>query len=76
MGEEKSLDENISYLIEEQEKRMMAQMDDMINSNSQNVRMRCLEAALRYYEFKEYKDGSMKNLMNIAKDFYKFVKGE
>ena len=55
--------------------RMADQLDGMIASNRENIRMRCLEAALKFYLSKEGKLTS-NNVINLAEEFYKFVKGE
>lgn len=55
--------------------RMADQLDGMIASNRENVRMKCLEAALKFYLSKEGKLTS-NNVINLAEEFYKFVKGE
>lgn len=55
--------------------RMADQLDGMIASNRENIRMKCLEAALKFYISKEGKLTS-NNVINLAEEFYKFVKGE
>lgn len=55
--------------------RMADQLDGMIVSNRENVRMKCLEAALKFYLSKEGKL-TPNNVINLAEEFYKFVKGE
>ena len=55
--------------------RMADQLDGMIASNRENIRMRCLEAALKFYLSKEGKLTS-NNVINLAEEFYQFVKGE
>ena len=55
--------------------RMADQLDGMIASNRENIRMKCLEAALKFYLSKEGKLTS-NNVINLAEEFYKFVKGE
>lgn len=55
--------------------RMADQLDGMIASNCENIRMKCLEAALKCYLSKEGKFTS-NNVINLAEEFYKFVKGE
>lgn len=55
--------------------RMADQLDSMITSNRENIRMKCLEAALKFYLSKEGKLTS-NNVINLAEEFYKFVKGE
>lgn len=55
--------------------RMADHLDKMIASNRENIRMRCLEAALKFYLSKEGKLTS-NNVINLAEEFYKFVKGE
>lgn len=53
---------------------MVDQLDGMIASNRENIRMKCLEAALKFYLSKEGKLTS-NNVINLAEEFYKFVKG-
>lgn len=55
--------------------RMADQLDGMIASNRENVRIKCLEAALKCYLSKEGKFTS-NNVINLAEEFYQFVKGE
>ena len=55
--------------------RMADQLDGMIASNRENIRMKCLEAALKFYLSKEGKL-TFNNIINLAEEFYKFVKGE
>lgn len=55
--------------------RMADQLDGMIASNRENVRMKCLEAALKFFLSKEGKL-TPNNVINLAEEFYKFVKGE
>lgn len=55
--------------------RMADQLDNMIASNRENIRMKCLEAALKFYISKEGKLTS-NNIINLAEEFYQFVKGE
>jgi len=55
--------------------RMADQLDGMIASNRENIRMKCLEAALKFYLSKDGKLTS-NNVINLAEEFYKFVKGE
>ena len=55
--------------------RMADQLDGMIASNRENIRMKCLEAALKFYLSKEGKL-TPNNVINLAEEFYKFVKGE
>lgn len=66
--------------------RMADQRDGMIESNRENLRMKCLEAALKFYDLKSKETlniGLMKphfltneDIINLAEEFYKFVKGE
>ena len=67
--------------------RMADQLDGMIASNRENIRMRCLEAALKFYELKSKEPLRISNridtfeitdkgLKDLAEEFYKFVKGE
>ena len=55
--------------------RMVDQLDGMIASNRENIRMKCLKAALKFYLSKEGKLTS-NNVINLAEEFYQFVKGE
>ena len=55
--------------------RMLDHLDGMIASNRENVRMKCLEAALKFFLSKEGKL-TPNNVINLAEEFYKFVKGE
>ena len=67
--------------------RMADQLDGMIASNRENIRMKCLEAALKFYELKSKEPLRISNsidtfeitdkgLKDLAEEFYKFVKGE
>lgn len=58
--------------------RMADHLDKMIASNRENIRMRCLEASLKYCEIR-FQLGERfgdQEIINIAEEFYKFVKGE
>lgn len=55
--------------------RMADQLDGMIASNRENIRMKCLEAALKFYLSKDGKLTS-NNVINLAEEFYQFVKRE
>lgn len=67
--------------------RMADQLDGMIASNRENIRMKCLEAALKFYELKSKEPLRISNridtfeitdkgLKDLAEEFYQFVKGE
>ena len=66
--------------------RMADQLDNMITPNRENIRMKCLESALKFYDLKSKETlniGLMKphfltneDIINLAEEFYKFVKGE
>lgn len=67
--------------------RMADQLDGMIASNRENIRMKCLEAALKFYELKSKEPLRISNsidtfeitdkgLKDLAEEFYKFVRGE
>ena len=55
--------------------RMADQLDGIIASNRENIRMKCLEASLMFYLSKDGKLTS-NNVINLAEEFYQFVKGE
>lgn len=55
--------------------RMADQLDGMIASNRENIRMKCLEAALKFFLAKEGKL-TPNNVINLAEEFYQFVKRE
>ena len=76
MGEEnKDLIAKLEEYRDSMNLRMADQRDGMIASNRENIRMKCLEAALKFYLSKEGKLTS-NNVINLAEEFYKFVKGE
>lgn len=64
----------------------MAKLDAIIVSSRENIRMKCLEAALKFYELKGKEPLQIANvkphfvtnedIINLAEDFYKFVKGD
>lgn len=67
--------------------RMADQLDGMIASNRENIRMKCLEASLKFYELKSKEPLLISNsidtfkitdkgLKDLAEEFYQFVKGE
>lgn len=56
--------------------RMADQLDSMITSNRENIRMKCLEAALNYCEITKSERVTRKQAIGLAEEFYKFVKGE
>ena len=66
---------------------MADRLDGMIASNRENIRMKCLEAALKFYELKSKEpllisnsidafEITDKGLKALADEFYQFVKGE
>ena len=56
--------------------RMADQLDSMIASNRENIRMKCLEAALKFCEITKSERVTRKQAIDLAEEFYKFVKGE
>lgn len=58
--------------------RMADQLDGMIASNRENIRMKCLEVAVEYAKLqsKVNEFWSKNGLKEMAEEFYKFVKGE
>ena len=88
MGEEnKDLIAKLEKYKNNMSSRMADQLDGMIASNRENIRMKCLEAALKFYELKSKEPLRISNsidmfeitdkgLKNLAEEFYKFVKGE
>ena len=76
--ENKDLVENLEKYKNSMSSRMADQFDEMIASNRENIRMKCLEAALKYCEMR-FQLGERfgdQEIMNIAEEFYQFVKGE
>lgn len=73
--ENKDLIEKLQEYKDSMSSRMADQLDGMIASNRENIRMKCLEAALKFYLSKEGKL-TPNNVINLAEEFYKFVKGE
>lgn len=73
--------ENIDLLVKLEEyksimgSRMADQLDGLVALNRDNIRIKCLEAALKFYISKDGKLIS-NNVINLAEEFYKFVKGE
>lgn len=65
---------------------MADQLDSMIASNRENIRMKCLEAALKFYDLKSKETSNIgltrphfltnEDIINLAEEFYKFVRGE
>lgn len=51
-------------------------IDSLNISNRENIRMKCLEAALKYCEIIKSERATRKQAIGLAEDFYKFVKGE
>lgn len=84
--------ENIDLIakLEEYKNRMSShmvdQLDGMIASNRENIRMKCLEAALKFAELRanepleigytQKKKITENDILNLAEEFYRFVKGE
>ena len=77
----------VGRIQKQHESRMADQLDGMIASNRENIRMKCLEAALKFYELKSKEPLRISNridtfeitdkgLKDLAEEFYKFVKGE
>lgn len=56
--------------------RMYEQLDSMITSNRETIRMKCLEAALKYCEITKWEVVKEREVIALAEKFYKFVKGE
>lgn len=56
--------------------RMADQLDSMITSNRENIRMKCLEAALTYCEITKSERVTRKQAIGLVEEFFKFVKGE
>lgn len=73
--ENKDLIEKLQEYKDSMSSRMADQLDGMIASNRENIRMKCLEAALKFYLSKEGKLTS-NNVINLAEEFYQFVKRE
>lgn len=83
--------ENIDLIakLEEYKNRMSShmvdQLDGMIASNRENIRMKCLEASLKFYDLKSKETLNIglkrphfltnEDIANLAEEFYKFVKG-
>lgn len=85
--ENKDLIEKLQEYKDSMSSRMADQLDGMIASNRENIRMKCLEAALKFYELKSKEPLRIgnsidtfkitdKGLKDLAEEFYKFVKGE
>lgn len=69
--------ENIDLIAKlEEYKNKADQLDGMIASNRENIRMKCLEAALKYCEITKWEVVKEREVIALAEDFYKFVKGE
>lgn len=52
-------------------------MIDSLNiSNRENIRMKCLEAALKYCEITKWEFIKEREVKSLAEEFYEFVKGE
>lgn len=66
--------------------RMADQLDNMIAAKRENIRMKCLEAALKFYDLKSKETLNIgltrphfltnEDIINLAEEFYKFVKGK
>lgn len=70
--------------METENKDLIAKLEEYKNSmgsrmaDRENIRMKCLEAALKYCEMR-FQLGERfgdQEIMNIAEEFYKFVRGE
>ena len=85
-GEDKDLFENLEEYKNSMSSRMADQLDGMIASNRENIRMKRLEAALKFAELKANEPLEIgyaqrdkitnHDIKSLAEDFYKFVKGE
>lgn len=51
-------------------------IDKMTVSNVENIRMKCLEAALKYCEIIKCEFVKEREVKSLAEEFYQFVKGE
>lgn len=87
MGEEnKDLISKLEEYKNSMSSRMADQLDSMITSNRETIRMKCLEAALKFYDLKSKETLNIgltrphfltnEDIINLAEEFYKFVKGE
>lgn len=56
--------------------RMAEQLDSMITSNRETIRMKCLAAALKYCEITKTEKVTRVQVKDLAEYFYNFVKGE
>ena len=66
--------------------RMADHLGKMIASNRENIRMRCLESSLKFYDLKSKETLNIgltrphfltnEDIINLAEEFYQFVKGE
>ena len=59
--------------------RMVDHLDGMIGlvaMNRDNICIKCLEAVLKYCEITKSERVTRKQAIDLAEDFYKFVKGE
>lgn len=58
--------------------RMADQLDRMIISNRETIRMKCLETAVEYAKLRSKVNEfwSKNGLKEMAEEFYQFVKGE
>lgn len=73
---DKDLMEKLREYKDDMNVRMSESLDNMIASNRETIRMKCLEAALKYCEMR-FQLGDRfgdQEIMNIAEEFYKFVK--
>lgn len=77
MGEEnKELIAKLQEYKDSMSSRMVDQLDGMIASNRENIRMKCLEAALKYCEITKWEFVKEREVKSLAEEFYQFVKGE
>lgn len=76
-GENKELLAKLQELKNNDAQRMADQLDGMIASNRENIRMKCLEAALKSFEIRmntKRLHPTNEDILDLAEEFYKFVK--
>ena len=71
-GESKGLLAKLQELKNNDAQRMADQLDAMIASNRENVRMKCLEDALKSPDIMK----NTKDILDLAEEFYKFYVSE
>ena len=72
---DKDLMEKLREYKDDMNVRMSESLDNMIASNRETIRMKCLEASLKYCKITKTEKVTKVQVKDLAEYFYNFVKG-